>query len=299
MKTPGGVSFQYVHDCLFERNVVAFMGGSGVDFGHGPQRNVIRGNCIYDISCNGIFLGEFDDSKERDLAKQTDGNTIDNNYIAHVGREYEDGTPICVGYCRHQVVAHNDILDCPYIGISVGWGWSDMGYGFQNSILSNHVKHCVHTLRDGAGIYTLGIQGDPEHQTVWKGNFVEDSPDGNGLYADESSGWMDITGNLVLHVTGRWMNPHIAHDIRVHHNFSDKPFSPPKEKPGGHKKSMNDLHIIVENNTENENPDALSPAAKAIRDAAGLQPEYADIKNKVVKAAFNPPPPPAMQKKGH
>ncbi len=282
-KTAANISFQYAHDCVFERNVVANMGGSGVDFGHGPQRNVIRGNCLYDISGNGIFLGEFDDYKGTNAAKQSEGNVVENNYITLVGREYEDCVGICAGYNRHLVVAHNEISECPYSGISVGWGWSDMGYGFQNDILNNHVQKCVLVLRDAAGIYTLGNQGDKDHISVWKGNFVHDSS-ANGLYADECSSWMDITGNVVFRVRGKWASPHIPHDIRIHHNYSDKTNPPAKNT----KVSKTDRHIIMDNNVENENPDSPSAAAKAIIDAAGLQPEFADIKNKVVKPDFEP-----------
>jgi hypothetical protein len=282
-KASANISFQYAHDCVFERNVVANMGGSGVDFGHGPQRNVIRGNCLYDISGNGIFLGEFDDYKEADATRQSVGNVIDNNYITRVGSEYEDCVGICAGYNRHLLVAHNDISECPYSGISVGWGWSDMGYGFQNDILNNHVQRCVLVLRDAAAIYTLGNQGDQEHLSAWKGNYVQDS-NANGLYPDEYSGWMDITGNVVFRVKGKWAAPHIPHDIRIHDNYADKTNPPAKVT----KASKADRHIKIENNIENENPDAPSAAAKAIMDAAGLQPEFADIKNQVVKPEFEP-----------
>lgn len=220
-KTPGNLSFQYAHDVVFERNVITQMGGVGLDFGHGPQHNMIVGNCIYDISSNGIFLGEFDDYKETDPKAWTDGNTIKDNYITQIGREYEDGIGICVGYSRNLVLDHNEVSFGPYTGISVGWGWSHLGYSFKNTITNNHVHDYMHVLHDGGGIYTLGNQGDAENFTTWSGNYVHNGKNGQGLYSDEGSGFMEIKNNVVCQVDN-WMFiwTDSIHDIHVHDNFA-------------------------------------------------------------------------------
>lgn len=301
-KPPGNLSFQYARDILFERNVICHMGGSGLDFGHAPQRDSILGNCIYDISCNGVALGEFNDANESDPSRQSEGNIVRNNYITQVGREYEDGVGICAGYNRRLVIDHNDVSDCPYTGIASGWGWdAKLGYSFQNTYSCNHVHHFMLTLHDGGAIYTLGNHGDATHQTVWKGNFVEDGPNGSGLYPDEGSGFVEITGNVVLKVGGHWLNAHSDHDLHAYNNYTDKPepaIQPKKptdanaqEKLDRSKANMEKNHVVIENNVFGVNPDALSAEAKAIVTEAGLESAFADIAAKVVKPDSNIAPP--------
>jgi len=272
-KSLGNLSFQFAHDVTFERNVITQMGGVGLDFGHGPQRDRIVGNCIYDISCNGIFLGEFTDYKETDPKAWTDSNTIKDNFITHVGAEYEDGIGICVGYSRNLVLDHNDISFSPYMGLTVGWGWSKLGYSFKNSITNNHVHDFMLVLEDGGGIYTLGNQGDADNLTEWIGNYVHNGKNAQGLYSDEGSGFMEIKNNVVCRVGANWMNiwTKSIHDIRVHNNFADKT----KPNNQGTNCSVDDASLV--------NPDALSASAQAIADNAGLEAAFADVKEKVRK----------------
>ena len=130
---------------------------------------------------------------------------------------------ICVGFNRNLVLDHNEVLDCPYTGIAVGWGWSNLGYSFQNTISNNEVGFYMKVLSDGGGIYTLGNQGDPEHKTVWSGNYVHDGPNGQGLYPDEGSGFMEIHDNVIGKVGSNWIQMWLGtvHDVDIHNNFTD------------------------------------------------------------------------------
>ena len=101
----------------------------------------------------------------------------------------------------------------PYSGVSVGWGWGeeDAGGGVEtmpykyatptpakdNRIEYNHIHDVMKPLDDGGGIYTLGNMPG----TVIRGNHVHDNfgyP--GGIYLDEGSGFIEITGNLVYNV---------------------------------------------------------------------------------------------------
>ena len=275
-KTPGNLSFQYAINIRFENNVVAHMGGAGIDFGHGPQNNAIVGNCLYDISGNGIFLGEVDDFNVTDPAAWCDGNIIQNNYITKTGAEFEDQVGICTGYTRHLLLDHNEIYDVPYSGISVGWGWSTMGYSHQNSITNNHVHHFMRILSDGGGIYTLGNQGTNEERTIWSGNYLHRSGHAQGLYADEGSGFMEIKNNVVTDIQANWLNlwTKSIHDIVAHDNFSDRS----SVKNAG-------TNCLASNNVMDVKPENIPQAAQDIIKNAGLEPSYALIKDNV------PPPP--------
>ena len=270
-KTPGGVSVQFGQRVGFNGNVVAHMGGAGIDFGHGPQQCEIIGNCVYDISGNGIFLGEVDDFASTNKEEWCDGNKIENNYITDVGVDFEDQVAICTGYTRHLSLAHNEVSHLPYSGISVGWGWGKLGYSHQNSISSNKVTDFMNILEDGGGIYTLGNQGTPEEKTLWIGNYISGGKHAQGMYSDEGSGYMEISSNVVTRVGANWMNIWCGwiHDISVHDNYSDKTNA-----------NNHGTNCTITNNLMTEKPESLSPAALSIATNAGLLPEFASIRAK-------------------
>jgi hypothetical protein len=271
-KTDGAISFQYASHVRFERNVVAHIGGCAIDFGHAPQNDAIVGNCIFDISGTGIFLGEFDDSKATDPKDWCDSNLIANNYIERLGVEFEDQVGICVGFSRNLVLDHNEVMDCPYTGIAVGWGWSNLGYSFQNTISNNEVGSYMKVLADGGGIYTLGNQGDANHKTVWSGNYVHDGPNGQGLYPDEGSGFMEIHDNVIGKVGAHWIQMWLGtvHDVDIHHNFTDT------------KKVLNNgINCTMHDNDESISLGNPPEAAAAIIKNAGLQPEFSDMKKRI------------------
>ena len=271
-KTPGGVSVQYGERVGFRRNVVAHMGGAGIDFGHGPQHCDIIGNCLYDISGNGIFLGEVDDYASTNPAEWCDGNKIENNYIRDVGVDFEDQVGICTGYTRHLSLAHNELTHLPYSGISVGWGWGKSGYSHQNAISSNKVSDFMNILNDGGGIYTLGNQGTPEEKTLWIGNYISGGKHAQGMYSDEGSGYMEISSNVVTRVGANWMNIWCGwiHDISVHDNFADKSNA-----------NNHGTNCVITNNVMTEKADQLSEAAQAIASHSGLESAFADITNAI------------------
>ena len=195
---------------------------------------------------------------------------IANNYIEKPGAEFEDGIGICVGYSRNLLLDHNEVNDTPYTGISVGWGWSAAGYSFKNTISHNAVGFCMKVLHDGAGIYTLGQQGDAQNKTRWFGNYVHHIDNkGQGLYPDEGSAFMEIRDNVVGKVGANWVNiwTNRIHDIEVFNNFSDTT----KVKNSG-------TNCIVRDNNETISLDKLPEAASAIVKKAGLEPEFTDIK---------------------
>ena len=91
-------------------------------------------------------------------------------------------------------------------------------------------------LWDGGGIYMLGNQPG----TVLRGNHVHDNAGGpGGIYLDEGSGFIEITGNLVYNV-GTPMNYNNAPQNRTatckeHDNFfggNPKEAKPIAEKAG-------------------------------------------------------------------
>ena len=176
---------------------------------------MIRGCHFHDISGTAIQIGDVleDDHHPDDPRKIVKDNTVANCYIHDVGVEFKGSVGIFVGYTDGTTIAHNEIRDLPYTGVSVGWGWGeeDAGGGAygqrpfyetpttakNNRIELNHIHHVMQELNDGGGIYTLSNQPG----TVIRGNHIHDnrgSP--GGIYLDEGSGFIEITGNLVYNV---------------------------------------------------------------------------------------------------
>jgi hypothetical protein len=107
---------------------------------------------------------------------------------------------IWIGYANHVTIAHNLISDLPYTGISVGWRWAPgLTNCHSNHIVGNRIERVMRQVGDGAGIYLVGEQ--PGTRII--GNYVNGSG-GNywahGLYTDEMSDHMELTGNYATNI---------------------------------------------------------------------------------------------------
>jgi hypothetical protein len=102
----------------------------------------------------------------------------------------------------------------------------------------------LQSMCDGGGIYTLGNMPG----TIIRGNYILNNWGGpGGIYLDEGSGFIEVTGNLVYNVA----NPMNYNNLHQNRNATCK----------------------EHDNFFGGNP----PAAKPIADKAGLQPAYQDL----------------------
>jgi hypothetical protein len=211
-----GKSIQFDH-CRFTR-----LGGAGLDIEDGSQDNTVIGCEFTDISGSAIQVGDVRpvDHHPRDKRHIVKNNTLTGNDIHHVAVEYNGGVGIFVGYTEATRILRNHIHDLPYSGVSVGWGWGeeDAGGGnpvyrqpfhydtpttsCSNLVVSNHIHNVMQRCYDGGAIYTLGNM--PGSVIGW--NHIHDNPGTpGGIYLDEGSGFIEVTGNLVYAV-GNPMN---------------------------------------------------------------------------------------------
>ena len=218
IKMPANVVCHAARSIRFERCTFARLGSAGIDIEFGSQNNVISGCHFYDIAGSAVQVGNVlkEDHHPDDPRKIVKNNSVVNCYIHDCGKDYWGGVGVFAGYTEGTVIAHNEIARLPYSGISVGWGWGmvDAGGGWEeydppikydtptpaknNLIEYNHVHHVMTSLRDGGGIYMLGNMPG----TVVRGNHVHnDGPGGaGGIYLDEGSGFIEVTGNLAYDV---------------------------------------------------------------------------------------------------
>lgn len=108
---------------------------------------------------------------------------------------------IWVGYANNVRIEHNLLRGFPYTAISIGWRWAPgLTNCHSNLVARNRIEGVMRQLGDGAGIYLVGEQPG----TRIAENFVSDVGGGpywgNGLYFDEHSDHMEVTGNYVNRV---------------------------------------------------------------------------------------------------
>ncbi len=218
LKSPGNVTLRAVHAVRFERCTFTRLGGAALDIDYGSQDNMLSECRFFDISGSGVQIGNVlaEDHHPSDPRRIVKGNRVEYCEFHHIGAEYQDSVAVFAGYVNGTVIAHNEIHDLPYSGISVGWGWGeeDAGGGNyanipyrysnptpagNNLIEFNHIHDVMLLRNDGGGIYTLSNQPG----TIIRGNHIHDSGQGGGpggIYLDEGSGFIEITGNCVYNV---------------------------------------------------------------------------------------------------
>ena len=217
LKSPANIVCHAADSVRFERCTFTHLGGAGLDLEYGSHDNTIIGCEFSDISGSALQIGDTrrDDHHPTDPRTVVRNNTAANNSIHHVAVEYQGGVGIFVGYTDGTRLTHNEISWLPYSGVSVGWGWGEEVAGggapnyFQpfrfstptpagnNLIASNHIHHVLQKLKDGGAIYTLGNMPG----TVIGWNHLHDNPGvPGGIYLDEGSGFIEVTGNLVYRV---------------------------------------------------------------------------------------------------
>lgn len=271
LKSPANVVCHAAKGVRFERSTFTKLGGAGIDLEFGSQDNVISGCHFHDISGTAVQVGDVlkDDHHPDDQRMIVKNNAIVNNYIHDVCVEYNGGVGIFVGYTDGTLIGHNEICNLPYSGVSVGWGWGEEDAGGgpahyvqpfrydtptpakNNRIEFNHIHHVMQALHDGGGIYTLSNQPG----SIIRGNHIHHVP-ACGIYLDEGSGFIEVSGNLVYDVSSITCFNNRAQNrtatCKVHDNFFDAKPGEPAETP---------------------------EAVRKVIAKAGLMPKYRDLLN--------------------
>jgi hypothetical protein len=240
IKSPSNVVLHAAKSIRFERCTFTQLGSGGIDLEYGSQDNIISGNKFYDVSGSAIQVGDVIDHHPRDPREIVKNNQIVNNYIHDVAIQYAAGVGIFGGYTEGTVIAHNEIRNLAYSGISVGWGWGEEDAGgdadhyYQPFVYKeptpsrglrceyNHIHHVMLERNDGGGIYTIGNMPG----SIIRGNVVHDNVgQPGGIYLDEGSGFIEVTGNIVYNVS-RAMNYNNRAQNRIatcheHDNYFD------------------------------------------------------------------------------
>lgn len=198
---PAQVRVDYGKNINIEDNKFSHLGSVALAMDNKTEGSKITGNVFDDISATAIMLSNPNlvvNSPVSDFVRNVE---VSNNLIRRVSLEYM--TPAITAYYVNNIkINHNDLLDCPYTGISLGWGW---GRGIKNctdnTVSNNRIENVLYKLKDGGHIYTL----DTMRGTVFENNYMIKSGEWKGgVYLDNGTTGLTVRNN-VFEDCERWL----------------------------------------------------------------------------------------------
>ena len=204
-RIPGAIHVQNAENIRFEGNTLRNLGATAVVLWSGVHDSAFVGNTFENISASAISVGMDLEKHPTDPSQVCRDNVIKNNFITKVGRDYHSSVGIFAGYTEGLAIENNELVNMPYTGISVGWGWTSDTTPLKNNLIRrNRIHHVMKLLADGAGIYTLSkqpgtriVENYISHiaRSPWSGDFPI-----SGIYLDEGSSLITLTNNLLENV---------------------------------------------------------------------------------------------------
>jgi hypothetical protein len=190
--------------CRFEH-----IASTGLDYQRGTHDDEIKGNLFKDIGGTAILAGVYSDEAQEvhlpynptDKREICTNEHIENNLITDATNEDWGCVGIGAGYVKGITIAHNEICDVNYTGISMGWGWTKTTNAMSdNRIIANKIHHYARNMYDVAGIYTLSAQpgtviSNNYVDSIYKAPYAHDPEHWFYLYTDEGSSYITLKNN--------------------------------------------------------------------------------------------------------
>lgn len=197
-----------IDDCRFTH-----LGAAALEVAAGCRDVEVVGSRFDDVSGTAVQIGNGQDHHP-EPEREVRAVRVANNVFRDVALEYQGGAAVWAGYVADTTIAHNDLRDLPYSGVSVGWGWGvfDPTVMAGNAVICNRIERPVQVLLDGGGIYVLSAQPG----MVIAGNVVMDQPSISGaIYLDDGTRYVTVEDNAVIGCGPRETPVLLIHDERV------------------------------------------------------------------------------------
>jgi|GEM_PF-2053812 len=198
----GSAVFMYaVQQLTMEGNTFRALGGAGLSLDEGSRSNLVLGNQFYDISGNGIQIGNVNKTQPSAQELVTD-NTVNNNYIHDIGREYPGAYGIWNAITKNSVVEHNTIAHLPRGGIAANYQYSAQPPSATsgNRFNYNKIYDYMNNIRDGGGFDTNGthngVGGNDPNSTLIGNVFYDNHNNYGQIYMDIWASGYDVKNNI-------------------------------------------------------------------------------------------------------
>ena len=172
---------------------------------------------------------------------------IVNNYLEHIGMEYPTCPGIFIGHIDGLALNHNTIRDVAYSGISVGWRWDTVTFGYGEKvnikdaeIAYNRIEDFMKLLRDGGAIYVVGGNCKVEHEALFNtmhDNFAVRPQDAEwkncsrGYYLDGSSSNWHVYRNVISGAIRPLFIQYVVEDQFCHNVLAEQIYSTDRINP--------------------------------------------------------------------
>ena len=199
--------------------VIRHHGNYAIGFDRGCRDVTISACRMSDLGAGGVKIGE---PVNRDNeAEQTGHCAVTDNVIYDIGEVYPAACGVIIFLSGNNRIAHNEIYNTYYTGISNGWSWGYKETNTRDNIIEyNHVHNIGRgMLSDMGGNYNLGVQPG----TIIRNNLFHDIDShgygGWGIYTDEGSSYITIENNLVHHTKSGGFHQHYGRENIVRNNI--------------------------------------------------------------------------------
>lgn len=203
------VDVSYAEHTSFKGCQFEHMASTGLDYKCGTHDNQVNGNLFKDIGGTAILTGVYSDEavevhlpyNPTDKREVCTNDRVENNLITDATNEDWGCVGIGAGYVKGITIAHNEVCDVNYTGISVGWGWTKTANVMRdNHITANKIHHYARNMYDVAGIYTLSAQpgsviSSNVVDSIYKAPYAHDPVHWFYLYCDEGSSYITVKNN--------------------------------------------------------------------------------------------------------
>jgi hypothetical protein len=222
---PGTVQAQGARDCAWEGCRLVHVGTYAIELAAGCRDNRIEHCEMADLGAGGVKIGTC--GIPESAAMETSGNLVADCRIVGGGRIFHSAVGVWIGQSPGNTIAHNEIADLYYTGISVGWTWGYRPATCDGNLVEFNLVHDIGTpsgeagpiLSDMGGVYTLGEQ----RGTIIRNNVFHDISGrvygGWGIYFDEGTSHILAEKNVVYRTTHGGFHQHYGKENTVRNNI--------------------------------------------------------------------------------